>query len=226
MGNRPAQRASNGKALRKPAAPFRARLVIMAKVPIAGQVKTRLTRRIGVAEAVRFYRATARAVVGRLGGQPFWETVIAVSPDTGISAHVWPRGVTLARQGRGDLGARMQRPMRALGPGPVCVVGTDVPGIEVEHIRRAFRLLGNCDAVFGPAADGGFWLVGMRRRPRVMNPYSNGVRWSHAETLADVRRNLEGHAVGLTERLNDVDEAEDLARQLGQFGRRIRPHPH
>ncbi len=224
MGNRPAKRHRSGKALRKPAAPFRARLVIMAKVPIAGRVKTRLARRIGVAEAVRFYRATACAVLGRLSRQPFWETIIAVAPDTGVGARVWPRGVTLLRQGRGDIGVRMQRPMRLLPPGPVCVVGTDVPGIEVEHIRRAFRLIGSRDAVFGPAGDGGFWLVGLRRRPRVLDPYAGGVRWSHTETLADVRRNLAGHPIGLTQCLHDVDEPEDLARQQGAYGRRIRPH--
>lgn len=224
MGNRPAKRRKTGKASRKPAAPFRARLVVMAKVPVAGQVKTRLARSIGVTEALRFYRATSRAVLGRLCGQPFWETIIAIAPDTGIGARIWPRGATLQPQGRGDLGQRMQRPMRRLPPGPVCVIGTDVPDIEVAHIRRAFRLLGNNDAVFGPAADGGFWLVGLGRRPRVIDPYAGGVRWSHAKTLADVRHNLAGHDVGFTERLHDVDERQDLERQKGSFGRLIRPH--
>ena len=194
----------------------------MAKVPVAGNVKTRLARGLGVAEALRFYRATARAVLGRVGRQPFWQTIIAVSPDTGTSNRVWPKRMARLGQGPGDLGVRMQRPMLGLPPGPVCVVGTDVPGIDVAQIRRAFRLLGQHDMVFGPAEDGGFWLVGQRRRPRLIAPYAN-VRWSHAETLADVLANLERHRVGFAGRLSDVDEPSDLTPVRATFGRLIRP---
>lgn len=218
------------RAPRAIAAPFRARLVIMAKVPVAGNVKTRLARQIGTSEAVRFYRATSSAVIGRLARQPFWETIIAVSPDAGAQGcqgRIWPRGIKRAAQGGGDLGNRMQRPMRRLAPGPVCVVGTDVPGITVALVRRAFRLLGNRTIVFGPAADGGFWLVGQRRRTRLVEPYAK-VRWSHPETLADVLGNIErgpgGAArVGFTGQLHDVDEVADLVHTRGQFGRRIPP---
>ena len=193
----------------------------MAKVPVAGNVKTRLARGLGVAEALRFYRATSRAVLARVGRQPFWETLIAVAPDAGMGAHVFPRGIARIRQGRGDLGQRMQRPMLELAPGPVCVVGTDVPGIDVALVRRAFQLLGRHDVVFGPAEDGGFWLVGQRRRPRLIACLYAGVRWSHAETLADVVANLEGHRVAFTGRLHDVDEPPDLARTQGNSGRLI-----
>lgn len=225
--NRPIQ--SKMRAPRAIAAPFRARLVIMAKVPVAGNVKTRLAREVGVAEALRFYRATSKAIVGRLGHQPFWETAIAVAPDSGVGNRTWPHGIKRVAQGGGDLGARMQRPMRCLGPGPVCVVGTDVPGITVALVRRAFRELGGRRIVFGPAADGGFWLIGQRRRPRLIAPYSN-VRWSHPETLADVLANVERGqggrtCVGFTGQLHDVDDAVDLARTRGRFGRRLLAFP-
>ena len=193
----------------------------MAKVPVAGAVKTRLARQIGVAEALRFYRATSRAVLGRIGRQPFWETIIAVTPGTGTGAPVWPQGMARMGQGQGDLGARMQRPMQTLPPGPVCVIGTDVPDINVALVRRAFRLLGPNDFVFGPAEDGGFWLVGQRRRPRVTSPYAN-VRWSHAGTLTDVLANLKGRKVAFTGRLHDVDEPRDLECARASFGRRIK----
>ena len=205
------------------AAPFRARLVIMAKVPVAGNVKTRLAGAVGVAEALRFYRMTSAAVIGRLAREPFWETIIAVSPDAGIAGRMWPRGVMRIAQGGGDLGKRMQRPMRCSRLGPVCVVGTDVPGISVSLVRRAFKVLGACNVVFGPAADGGFWLVGQRRRPRLLELYGN-VRWSHPETLADVLANVERCGAvrfGFTGQLHDVDEAADLVRMRGMFGRRI-----
>ena len=198
----------------------------MAKLPVAGQVKTRLARGIGASEALRFYRATARAVFGRLARQPFWETIVAVAPDAAVSSHAWPhlapRSSRLVPQGRGDLGARMQRPMWKLGPGPICLVGTDVPDIDVDLVRQAFRRLGSHDAVFGPAEDGGFWLVGLRRRPRIIEPYA-GVRWSHAATLSDVLSNLQSHRVGFTGRLSDVDDATDVVRLGGSIGRRVLP---
>jgi len=191
----------------------------MVKLPIAGRVKTRLAREIGATEATRFYRATLHAVVARLSRQPFWKTYLAVSPDTGTS-RMLPQGVTRIPQGGGDLGARMQRPMRCLPPGPVCVIGTDIPSINARDVRIAFRWLGRRDVVFGPAEDGGFWLVGMRRRPRVVYPYA-GVGWSRADTLASVEANLSRQAIARTTSLADVDSLADLARFKSTFGRVI-----
>ncbi len=205
----------------KRATPVRCWLVIMAKLPVTGRVKTRLAREIGVVEATRFYRTTLRAMTLRLANLPFWQTVISISPDTGMTSRMLPTAPKRIRQGAGDLGARMQRPTRTLPPGPVCVIGSDIPGIEASHIRRAFRLLGDRDMVFGPAEDGGFWLVGMRRRPRLVSPY-NGVVWSKVDTLAQVIANLSGHDVGYTQQLSDVDSAADLSRFQGTQGRLIR----
>lgn len=215
-------RATSNKAPRPPvAAPFRCRLVIMAKVPVAGAVKTRLARETRVVRATSFYRHAAAALVGRLARQPFWQTIIAVTPDAAVRSRVWPASLARMTQGSGDLGRRMQRPMRILPPGPVCVIGTDVPDIEVAHVRRAFRLLGRSDVVFGPAEDGGYWLVGMRRRPHVIDPYRR-VRWSTCHALADTTRNLTGYRVARTATLADVDTARDLARVASRFGRRVR----
>jgi rSAM/selenodomain-associated transferase 1 len=194
----------------------------MARVPAAGRVKTRLARTVGVVEATRFYRTTARTVSARLARAPFWETSIAVTPDIDRSSPFWPAGVRTIGQGGGDLGRRMQRPMQRLGPGPVCVVGTDIPGIRVADVRRAFRALGAADAAFGPASDGGFWLVGLRRRPRLVEPYRD-VGWSRSDTLAAVLRNLAGCRVGLTTVLDDVDDAADLVRARPLVGRRVLP---
>lgn len=205
----------------RPAAPFACRLVIMAKVPVAGRVKTRLAREIGTVEATRFYRATASTVVARLARQPFWTTYLAISPDAEIASPMQPRHAIRIEQGRGDLGARMHRPMCRLPPGPVCVIGTDIPDISPTDIRSAFRSLGRCDAVFGPAEDGGFWLVGLRRRPRIIYPYA-GVRWSRADTLSSVEANLRMFSVAHIRRLSDVDDRADLVRSRGKYGRLIR----
>jgi glycosyltransferase A (GT-A) superfamily protein (DUF2064 family) len=165
-------------------------------------------------------------VIGRLAAAPFWETIIAVSPDTGVASRALPGRVRKMPQGGGDLGHRMQRPMRRLPPGPVCVIGTDIPGILPADVRRAFRSLGAADMAFGPATDGGFWLVGARRRPRVIEPY-RGVAWSSAETLAQVQANLRHARIGETTTHTDVDERADYLREKASFGRRIRPlAPH
>lgn len=194
----------------------------MAKEPIAGRVKTRLAAQVGVAEATRFYRTALAATLGRLGHQPFWRTVLTVTPNASQRRWPWPKGLHIVGQGGGDIGARMQRPMRDLPPGPVCLIGSDIPEIDVADLRRAFRLLGNADAVFGPAVDGGFWLVGLRRRPHVVEPYGDGIRWSSPETLADVLRHLGGRRTAFTTRRADVDSISDLRRVSTVFGRRIR----
>lgn len=205
----------------KRAAPFACHLVIMAKVPVAGRVKSRLALEVGVVRATMFYRVAMWNVIARLAAQPFWRTLVIVDPDSGAASRMLPARVTREGQGRGDLSIRMQRPMRRLPPGPVCLIGTDVPDIAVADVRRAFRLLGSNDAVFGPAADGGFWLVGLRRSPRVIDPYKGRVPWSRADTLERTLANLVDRRIGFTARHHDVDTAADLTRNRGRYARRV-----
>ena len=89
-------------------------LVIMAKVPVAGRVKTRLAREIGVVGATKFYRVALRNVIARLAAQPFWRTVVIVDPDAGVTSRMLPAGVARMGQGRGDLGIRMSEQHRAI----------------------------------------------------------------------------------------------------------------
>ena len=187
-----------------------------------GRVKTRLAREIGPVEATRFYRGTARAVVARLAADTRWDTTLAVAPDTAVDSPAWPWRVERCRQGRGDLGRRMQRIMEWSGPGPVVVVGTDIPAMRPAHIAQAFRALGRSDAVLGPAGDGGYWLVGLARVPRILAPFRS-VRWSSAHALADTRRNLGGVDVAEVALLDDVDDGPAFAQVRGWCGRRVLP---
>ena len=211
------------KALHTRAAPSACWLVIMARLPVMGRVKTRLAREVGAVEATRFYRHTLRTVVCRLGRDPRWRTVLAVSPDAAIGARGWPAGAARMPQGRGDLGRRMQRLVEAPPPGRVLVVGTDIPGIRPAHIAGAFRLLGSHDAVLAPAGDGGYWLVGLRRVPPTTCPFT-GVRWSSPHALADTCANLAaaGARVGMAALLHDVDTSADL-RRMGPASGRVVP---
>ena len=187
-------------------------LVVMAKEPRAGAVKTRLARDIGVVRATCFYRTTMGNVLGRLSCDPRFETVLAVSPDVAVFGRVWPGHIAKIGQGGGDLGQRMQRIMNWNVRGPIIIVGTDIPGIRAQHIADAFQILGRHDAVFGPAGDGGYWLVGLRRRPKVLDIFK-GVRWSTQFALEDTVANLEGMSVGFAASLRDVDDGADYREQ-------------
>lgn len=192
---------------------MRRHLAILVKEPRPGRVKTRLARDIGAIEAAWWFRHQAGALLRRLGRDPRWCTVLAVSPDTeGLASRVWPAHLPRLPQGRGDLGARMGRVLAALAPGPAIVIGADIPAIRPAHVAEAFRLLGRHDAVIGPAEDGGFWLFGLRR-PRPLPPgLFRSVRWSTPHALADTLAGLGGLSVGFAARLPDVDDAAGLAR--------------
>ncbi|MCB1492172.1 MAG: TIGR04282 family arsenosugar biosynthesis glycosyltransferase [Rhodobiaceae bacterium] len=183
----------------------------MVKAPIAGAVKTRLARAIGSAEAVRFYRTTTAATVRRLGRDPRWQLVLAVTPDATRDAPFWSADVQRIPQGKGDIGQRMARLLDAMAPGPVVLIGSDIPYVRPVHIARAFDRLRSADLVFGPATDGGFWLVGQNRPGAVRGAFA-GVRWSNQHTLADTLANLEGRRVALADTLSDVDDERDWRR--------------
>src|SRR5262249_19738378 len=191
--------------------------------PAAGAVKTRLARALGVATATRFARHAAAALLQRLAPDPRWQTILAVTPDEAVNSRCWPRGVVCVRQGNGDLGARMQRLMDRLPPGPVVIIGTDVPGVTRAHIAPAFRRLGHDQAVFGRALDGGYWLVGMQRRPRLLRAFAN-VRWSSQHALSDTLANLTRVTVTFIATLPDVDEASGFRAAAGELGRRVLGH--
>ncbi len=199
---------------------FRPRLVIMVKEPKAGRVKSRLARDVGAALAVRFYRDVMTSVVWRLGRDPRWQMILAVSPDVAIASRMIPAGVMRMAQGNGDLGQRLQHVTARAPAGPVVIIGTDIPSILPADIWAAFRALGTHDAVFGPASDGGYWLVGLKRRPKCPRIFDD-VRWSTAFALGDTKANLCGLKCAEISVKDDVDDGRDLARLAHLTGRRI-----
>jgi len=198
--------------------PLAPTLVVMAKAPRIGQVKTRMARDIGAVEAWRVYRAMSANLIGRLSADGRWRTVLAVTPDKSLGAAEWPADMKRTAQGRGDLGARMQRLFDRFAPGPVVVVGSDIPGLKPAHVSAAFRALRRADLVFGPAADGGYWLVGTRCAPRPPRLFAN-VRWSSPHALEDTLANARGLKVALLAELEDLDDAAAYRRWRGRLGR-------
>lgn len=198
----------------------RGTLIVFAKEPRLGRVKSRLAAGIGAVAATAWYRRALARSLRRLderagSGRGSWRLVLAVTPDVSVHRHRWPVSAQATRwrvigQGSGDLGQRMARALESAPAGPAVLVGSDIPGLRAEHVARAFRALGaGAEVVFGPASDGGFWLVGVARRRRLA--LFRDVRWSSENTLADAIAALrDGVTVALVDTLHDVDEAKDL----------------
>ncbi|MFY9209869.1 MAG: TIGR04282 family arsenosugar biosynthesis glycosyltransferase [Aestuariivita sp.] len=182
----------------------------MLKEPRPGRVKTRLGREIGMVAAAWWFRRAALALIRRMR-DPRWTIVLAVSPDrAGLESRLWPGELTRVPQGAGDLGDRMGRMLRSMPPGPVCVIGADIPDVTAARVAEAFAALGQADAVVGPAEDGGYWLIGLKRTRAVPPGLFAGVRWSTAHALSDTLQTLPGWDVAQVARLRDVDRAADL----------------
>ncbi len=186
---------------------------VFARAPMIGAVKRRLAADVGEIEAWRFHRETTRSLVRRLARDKRWRTVLAVTPDRRAGT-AWRglSGIEQVAQGSGNLGRRMTRVLGREPGTAALIVGSDIPDIEVAHIGRAFAALARHDAVFGPAPDGGFWLVGVRDI-RLLPGLFGGVRWSSPRSLADTLANIDRRRrVALIETLADIDDGAALAR--------------
>lgn len=186
---------------------------VFARAPRLGTVKRRLARGIGARAALRFHREMLVGLLRRLSAERRFAVVLWVTPDR-ARVRLPGRRVAVRAQGAGDLGARMARAFQSRRRGRAVLVGSDIPGLGVGDARAAFAALGRADAVFGPAEDGGYWLVGLGPR-RPARPFA-GVRWSGPHALADTLANFRARRVALLRRLRDVDtEADyDAARAL------------
>jgi glycosyltransferase A (GT-A) superfamily protein (DUF2064 family) len=134
---------------------------------------------------------------------PRWRLVVRMYPDRAR----WP-GAASEPQGPGDLGVKLDRALRAHARAPVAVIGTDAPEVTRQHVWRALQAARRAGVVFGPAEDGGFWLLALSAR-RARRVRLSGVRWSSPHALEDTRAALGGGAV-LLETLQDVDDGRAL----------------
>ncbi|WP_158921724.1 TIGR04282 family arsenosugar biosynthesis glycosyltransferase [Acidisphaera sp. S103] len=181
-------------------------VIVFARAPRLGTVKRRLAKDIGDRAALRFHIATLTALLRDLTACRHFDTVLAVTPDrTRIRL---PVNVQHIGQGHGDLGRRMTK---ALGRyRRVALMGCDIPQAGAADIKTAFCRLGTADAVFGPATDGGYWLIALGLR-RPANLFGT-VRWSTEHALADTLKQFRHHRVSFIRRLPDVDTAADYHR--------------
>lgn len=197
-----------------------ARIALMAKAPVPGLAKTRLTPALGAtgaaALAERLLRhAAAQAAAAGLGPVTLW-----AAPDAGHAVFGQlqaEHGLRLAVQPAGDLGARMSHVFEtafAEGPGPVLLMGCDIPALDARALRAAAAALQDHAAVFAPALDGGYGLVGLREAtPALLAALFQGMCWSTAQVMTDTRARLAAIGVVPAElpAVADIDEPADLA---------------
>lgn len=186
-------------------------LIVFVRVPAIGRGKSRLAKDVGKVEAWRLSRAmTARML--RTLRDPRWRLVVRVTPDGAVPG--------AEPQGRGDLGQRLERAIRAHASGPVAVVGTDAPDLTPARVAGAFAAARRSGAAIGPAEDGGYWLLALSAR-QARAVILAGVRWSSAHACEDTVKALGGGAARL-ETLIDVDDIASLVRWRARSGR-LRP---
>jgi len=192
----------------------RVRIVIFAKAPLPGQVKTRLIPALGAAGAARLAARLLDLALeqGRSAGVGAVELCMSPAPGHAAWAGIaLPPGIATSDQGEGDLGERMARAARrSIGNGEaVLLTGTDCPDLTATRLSAAAAALSDHDAVLYPAADGGYPLLGLKTFDASLFA---DMPWS---TDAVARLTLErmaalGWRVWVGETLRDIDEPGDL----------------
>jgi rSAM/selenodomain-associated transferase 1 len=190
------------------------RLIVFAKRPRPGEVKTRLAREIGALDAAVLYQAMAEHVLRATApaGHGYARLVRYAPADAGDDIARWLPDEQRAPQGPGDLGRRMAHAFAcafAGGARRVVLIGTDAPALGREHVEQAFEALRDHDLAIGPACDGGYYLVGLAApRPQLFE----GIAWSTATVCADTMERA--RTLGLRHRLlpelRDVDTLADV----------------
>lgn len=191
-------------------------LLVFAKAPRPGRVKTRLAAHLGPEAATELYRRMARGIVDAVRPGP-WRTRVLFTPSDArseVTSWLGPEPPELTAQVDGDLGVRMEEAIRtAFGEADrVCVVGTDAPGVDRGRVADAFQRLDEHDLVVGPARDGGYYLLGLRRPAPAL---FRDIPWSTPTVLERTlqRAAAAGLSVDLLPELVDVDTWDDLVME-------------
>ena len=204
------------------------RILVFAKAPVPGRVKTRLVSALGEAGAAQLHRHLVERTLDTSSAAGVGAIELCCAPDTDdpyFVACAKRYRLSLGAQGEGDLGARMRRALeRALAAGtPALLIGCDCPALTPAYLREAADALGGgSDAVFGPAEDGGYVLVGLARMPSA--PLFEDIAWGTATVMPETRVRLQhlGWRWQELATLWDVDRPEDLLRLRQQHGDWVR----
>jgi rSAM/selenodomain-associated transferase 2/rSAM/selenodomain-associated transferase 1 len=192
-------------------------VLLLARYPVPGQAKTRLVPALGPESAARLHRRLAEHVAGVV-------RAASVSCDAGVTVCFTGAGrkefrawlgcdFAYAAQPPGDLGVRLRRALALALRGHarrVVAIATDVPDLSAAILQQALTGLREHDVVLGPAADGGYYLIGMKRdRPELFL----GIDWGTGRVCAQTRDAIGRQGLSVMELpiLSDVDLPEDTA---------------
>jgi uncharacterized protein len=192
--------------------PVRPVIILFAKAPVPGRVKTRLIPTLSPALATMLHTAFVWDAIERLQALC---GMADLELHTDICTDAWEApGVSRALQGEGDLGLKMLQALRTAlraGRDQAMIIGTDAPTLPIEHVKSLLR--SGADIALGPTEDGGYYAIASRK---ICERMFDGVPWSAADTLQ--RTAVAARACGLTVDCGpswwDVDTPEDLYRLL------------
>lgn len=189
-------------------------LIVTARYPILGEVKSRIAAEIGHEQALKVYQKLLDRCLSTIAGCECLKYIFFTgTDDPQTRKQVAELGCGIEPQSEGDIGRRMMdafdRVWRMHPDAHVVLVGTDVPDLRSEIIERAFAQLEDHDAVIGPATDGGYYLIGLRRPlPEVFI----GPEWGMPSVCANTVSILEAsqQRIGWVDELSDIDYLADL----------------
>src|SRR5437016_10306426 len=195
---------------------MRPAIILFAKAPLAGNVKTRLQARLGAEATLALHEAFVLDMLDKL---LTLSELADIELHTDTKTDVWRRAKVTGRvQVAGDLGLKMLHALStalARGREQVCIVGSDAPTLPAAHLRAL--LSSPADVALGPCEDGGYYAIACRRTHAAM---FQGVTWSSTGTLAQTEK--AARRCGLTVERGpgwyDVDRPEDLLRLEGEHG--------
>lgn len=193
-------------------------LLVFAKQPLVGQVKTRLSPPLTRQQATTLYALAQGETIGKMQHADY-TTVICYSGEKSYFKQRYP-DVRLINQGDGDLGQRLQRMFNHqfnLNVERVCVVGTDSPDLPANFVLQAFNQLNGCDTVTIPALDGGYVLLGARCD---CAPLFQQITWSSAEVLRQTRQRAKefDYSYREIEQWQDIDDLTSLRAFIERSG--------
>ncbi len=193
-------------------------LIVFLKYPETKKVKTRLGKDIGERRAMELYREVAGFVADSFSGQENWTTFLFYTPKERrkeVLEWLGDKEALFFAQETGSLGQRMSRAFEkcfSLGFRNVVIIGTDCVMITEEDLETAFSLLsgGQFEAVLGPATDGGYYLLGLRRKTDAV---FQDMQWSTPRVFKETERRMgeSGLRHAVMRELADIDEEKDIS---------------
>ncbi len=191
-------------------------IIVLARAPEPGRVKTRLMPALGAEGACRVHEQLLEHTLATVAGTPHTVWLYVAGDESRLHARAGELGLRLRPQHEGGLGERMAAALTEVHEQAfdrVVLVGSDCPVLDIPYLERALDALGHADFVLGPAEDGGYVLLGSALSSAWSRGLLDGVRFGGPHAEADTRGRL--GTLGRVARLGqlwDVDEPQDWAR--------------